>query len=360
MGRMNTGKVMVLAGVLFLPGATLAQPILQQRCAVDSQGLSQGEARLEWGRRCALSKSSPAAWFDTGLPAASGGTLRDYIEVGADNNWSGRNMYTSSSYNHEINYSHISLLYLSGSTYQGLDGNGYYKWWRDSTRKRMRPLYPIYGNTYDISSTSNRQLFPHPALTDCNFYFDQYGTQPATGQDFYVNGFCENSSPPPSALTSGVPVGPVSGSAGTARYYTLHVPAGATNVVFETSGGTGDVDLYVRFGAEPDLVNYDCRPFYTGNNETCVVSTPRAGTWYVMLHGPGRGCPGLGGPTGATGDADLYVKYGSAPTTSAFDCRPYLGGNNEVCTFDNPSAGTWHVMLRGWSAYSGVTLTGDF
>ena len=61
---------------------------------------------------------------------------------------------------------------------------------------------------------------------------------------------------------------------------------------------------------------------------------------------------------GGTGDADLYVKFGAAPTTGSYDCRPYLNGNNESCDFSNPQAGTWHVMIRGYSAYSGVSLTG--
>ena len=61
---------------------------------------------------------------------------------------------------------------------------------------------------------------------------------------------------------------------------------------------------------------------------------------------------------GGSGDADLYVKFGAAPTTGSYDCRPYLGGNNESCDFSNPQAGTWHVMIRGYSAYSGVSLTG--
>ena len=61
---------------------------------------------------------------------------------------------------------------------------------------------------------------------------------------------------------------------------------------------------------------------------------------------------------GGSGDADLYVKYGAAPTTSSYDCRPYLGGNNEDCSFSSPAAGTWHVMIRGYSSYSGVSLTG--
>ncbi len=60
---------------------------------------------------------------------------------------------------------------------------------------------------------------------------------------------------------------------------------------------------------------------------------------------------------GGSGDADLYVRRGSQPTTSTFDCRPFQSGNYEFCTFDSPVAGTYHVSLRGFSAYSGATLT---
>lgn len=63
---------------------------------------------------------------------------------------------------------------------------------------------------------------------------------------------------------------------------------------------------------------------------------------------------------GGSGDADLYVRYGSAPTTSSYDCRPYLYGNTETCSFPSPQAGTWYVMLRAYTSYSGVTLTGSF
>ncbi|WP_417498523.1 proprotein convertase P-domain-containing protein [Lysobacter yangpyeongensis] len=63
---------------------------------------------------------------------------------------------------------------------------------------------------------------------------------------------------------------------------------------------------------------------------------------------------------GGTGDADLYVRFGSAPTTSTYDCRPYLNGNNETCNIATAQAGTYHVMLRGYTAYSGVTLTGSY
>jgi len=59
---------------------------------------------------------------------------------------------------------------------------------------------------------------------------------------------------------------------------------------------------------------------------------------------------------GGTGDADLYVRRGSQPTTGSYLCRPYLNGNNESCTIDNPQAGTYYVSLRAYSAYSSVSL----
>jgi Zn-dependent metalloprotease len=61
--------------------------------------------------------------------------------------------------------------------------------------------------------------------------------------------------------------------------------------------------------------------------------------------------------SGGSGDADLYVRHGSAPTTTTYHCRPYLNGNNESCVFNPALAGTYHVMLRAYSTFSGVTLT---
>jgi secreted trypsin-like serine protease len=60
---------------------------------------------------------------------------------------------------------------------------------------------------------------------------------------------------------------------------------------------------------------------------------------------------------GGTGDADLYVRSGSQPTTTTYNCRPYLSGNAESCSFSNPVAGTWYVSVRGYTSFSGVSLT---
>lgn len=61
--------------------------------------------------------------------------------------------------------------------------------------------------------------------------------------------------------------------------------------------------------------------------------------------------------SGGSGDADLYVNYGSQPETNRYDCRPYRNGNAEECTFDAPAEGTWHIGIRAYSRYSGVTLS---
>ncbi len=60
--------------------------------------------------------------------------------------------------------------------------------------------------------------------------------------------------------------------------------------------------------------------------------------------------------TGGTGDADLYVNFGSQSSTSSYDCRPYKNGNEETCTFSNPQSGIWYIDIRGYTAASGVTL----
>ncbi len=70
--------------------------------------------------------------------------------------------------------------------------------------------------------------------------------------------------------------------------------------------------------------------------------------------------------SGGTGDADLYVKSGSAPTLSSFDCRPYINGNNETCTFTKTGTykikpgTTYYILLNAYQTFSGVTLKATY
>jgi vibriolysin len=221
---------------------------------------------------------------------------------------------------------------------------------------------------------------------------------------------CGGSTPPPPppgdiVLSNGVPVGNLSGATGSQTFASINVPAGQTTLTVNISGGSGDADLYVRFGSKPTLTSYNCRPYLNGNSETCTFNAPAAGTWFVMLNGyaafsgvtlkatysattggdpyiqNGVAVTNLSGASGSqqyfriavtagrtltvkisggTGDADLYTRFGARPTTSTFNCRPYLNGNNETCTITNTSAGDYYIMLRGFTSYSGVTLLGSF
>jgi len=291
------------------------------------------------------------------------------------------------------------------------------------------------------------------------------------------------------ALANGVAQTNISGATGAYVKFTMAVPAGATGLKFVMSGGTGDADMYVKFGAEPTDTVYDCRPYVGGNAETCTIATAQAGTYYVNLKGysafsgvsltgsytaggtntaptanfsyvtsgltatftdsstdaqnnitshswtfgdggtstatnpahtyaaggtysvtetvtdagglsssktssvtvTGTTCGGTvlcngvavalpsqatGGVSanytmaiaaghtvtftisGGTGDADMYVRAGAAPTTTTYNCRPYLTGNAETCTFTPSTATTYYVNVRAYAAYSGVSLKG--
>jgi hypothetical protein len=85
-------------------------------------------------------------------------------------------------------------------------------------------------------------------------------------------------------LQSNVPVKGLADVQDGQKYFKITVPAGQTQLAIAISGGTGDCDLYVKFGSLPTLDDYDYRPLLTGNNESVVVTNPAAGDWFVMLN----------------------------------------------------------------------------
>lgn len=89
--------------------------------------------------------------------------------------------------------------------------------------------------------------------------------------------------PTDGTLTNGVAKTGLSGLRGSEQFFTIDVPANATNLTFTMSGGSGDADLYVRKGSKPTTSNYDCRPYKSGNNENCSVVSPSADSYHVMI-----------------------------------------------------------------------------
>lgn len=209
----------------------------------------------------------------------------------------------------------------------------------------------------------------------------------------------------------------VAGAKDSARRFIVTLDDGAFDLDVSLSGGSGDADLYVRFEDEPTLSTYDCRPYLGGNNESCDFDAPPARevhilvvgysdysnanltvSWSVASTGDGDGDGDGDGGDGDTGgdapfaaeandldgqqgtelrfvadvpagsgelevllfggegDADLYVKRGSAPTLSDYDCRPYVVGNLEQCLFDDEDGGEYFIMVHGYSAFSGASV----
>ncbi|MEN1927822.1 S8 family serine peptidase [Luteimonas sp. MJ250] len=108
--------------------------------------------------------------------------------------------------------------------------------------------------------------------------------------------------PPPTDLENSVPVELGSMGAGNEKFFKLDVPEGMGSVVFNLTPGTG-----------------------------------------------------------ATGDSDIYVRYGAAPTNSLYDCRPWTGGTvAETCEFTAPEGGEWHVRVVSYSASNGYSVMGTY
>jgi serine protease len=281
------------------------------------------------------------------------------------------------------------------------------------------------------------------------------------------------------------PLSNQSASTGNALYYALPATDEFKGLSVSSSGGSGNADLYLKYGALPTTSSFDCSSTAAGNGESCSIATAQSGTYYVMLHansgfsgvgisGGGSGnrepisgfnhsangmtvdftstssdsdgsvqsrswsfgdntgattanpshtyslagsytvtltdtdnlgskncvmravpvnppvqalqngvpvngiASNIGGElrytlvvpsgasnlsfatTGGSGDADLYVKFGSAPSTSDYECGSFSPNTAESCSIPTAQAGTYHVLLYAYSAISSVTLTGSF
>ena len=108
-------------------------------------------------------------------------------------------------------------------------------------------------------------------------------------------------SPEAEPLTNGVPVGIADSTAGERRFE-LEVPAGAATLTFSISGGSGDADLYVKRGTPPTRSSFDCRSYRANNAEACSFPSPQSGTWYVMVY--------------------AYASYSGASLVGSYDSTP--------------------------------------
>lgn len=143
-------------------------------------------------------------------------------------------------------------------------------------------------------------------------------------------------------LNHGAPSGPLFGSA-------VNNPAAGS--WFVTIGGVtaySGVSMQARFSTDHTLFLQNNVPLTSISGailsqQRWRIAVPPGATLWVTV-------------AGTNGDADLYVRHASAPTTAIYDCRGVTATSNESCVITNAAEGDWHIMLHAFQAYTGVTL----
>ncbi|MCE9576331.1 MAG: PPC domain-containing protein [Deltaproteobacteria bacterium] len=146
-------------------------------------------------------------------------------------------------------------------------------------------------------------------------------------------------------------------------------PAACGNGVVETGetcdgGATTCTGLSSTYSGGSAACRADCGGWDTSTCTTTttgtVVTDNQSGTvaqgaW--KYYGPYAALSGdFKAVMTGTGDADLYVRKGAAPTTSAYDCRPYRSGSSESCLITLTAATPVYVAVRGYAASSTYQL----
>ena len=211
-------------------------------------------------------------------------------------------------------------------------------------------------------------------------------------------------------LTKGVPVTVPDGAEGSFQFFSIDVPPGVKDLTITTTGGTGDVDLYVRYGQLPPRDGpWECTSTNPGNEEKCVLSSPWVGTTYILVYGKKAhsgvslvatwsgdaviptplakgvavmiadsvqnnvkyfsvtvpfGASNLSfRASGGTGNADLTSRYLAVPMPGLAElnaCSSNAAANIEACVVATPFQGTYYLAVKTTAAYAGVALVADW
>ena len=127
-------------------------------------------------------------------------------------------------------------------------------------------------------------------------------------------------------LRNGVGSPVPAGGAGSEARYVLPTYAGVKKLSFAIANGTGNVNLYVRFGAQPTTTTYDCRSINAGNAESCPIVTPQIGSYYVLVRG--------------------VAAHSGARVSGKFATRTFAN-KNDVTILDNGPTASSPILVHG-------------
>jgi hypothetical protein len=174
----------------------------------------------------------------------------------------------------------------------------------------------------------------------------------------------------------------VQGGYNTAYIYPVYIQDSFNTIngtgITKTTSGTYDTVRARLMGSTAntsDAPEFDTAYFTPAMPSSDMNCTTSYGCWvyagpdqYVSLSQGQQSYINLGSPTnwstptlppgtytfqlkGVTGDLDLYVKKNGMASSTSYDCRPYLGRNqDETCTMTLTQPGTFSVWLNGYAS----------
>jgi hypothetical protein len=85
-------------------------------------------------------------------------------------------------------------------------------------------------------------------------------------------------------LINGVPFGGLAGSTGNQKLFVLSVPSNAGSLAVSTSCGDPDADVYVKWGSPPTTSSWHFKSDMPGSNESISIGNPAGGNLYILVH----------------------------------------------------------------------------
>jgi hypothetical protein len=85
-------------------------------------------------------------------------------------------------------------------------------------------------------------------------------------------------------LTPGIEYGLLSGYDGLSQYFKVDVPQGTERLIVDLSDGDGEAGLFMRLDQAPTSSTYDYHSTSDGAGDRIAFNDPTPGTWYILLN----------------------------------------------------------------------------
>ncbi|UCF89915.1 MAG: DUF4214 domain-containing protein [Desulfobacterales bacterium] len=217
-------------------------------------------------------------------------------------------------------------------------------------------FFDDYFGTVELTKSGTQWILPSPLVTtyygvrivieSVSFTFPTSssltGTIHFTGNDTPGSASLSHSKQTCQVLTNGSTLPNLSGGEDSLQCYQVNLSSAASNLSIQTEGGAGDCDLYL-FYYKPPFDDFYSEGDY--NDEQILVSSPAAGTWYILLVG-----------WGSYRGLSLTVGYDEIPLPEAhFNAAPLYGSSPLTVNFSDQSTGDITDWL--WQFGDGFTST---